>query len=181
MKRIILTLVCAICFLGAEAQYKFPGLDISPADFALYPLRAANTGAPVKIKVSYSRPAKKGRDIFGGLESFGKVWRAGANESTQIQFFVPVTIGGKNIPAGTYSLFAIPEKDKWTVIINSATNRWGAFSYDQTKDLVRVDVPVKTLPAVVENFSITFTDMPGGANLVMGWDTTAVELPITFK
>ncbi|MDF3077309.1 MAG: asparagine synthetase [Sphingobacteriaceae bacterium] len=181
MKKIILTLVCAICFLGAEAQYKFPALDASPADFVIYPLKAANTGAPAKIKVSYSRPAKKGREIFGTLEAFGKVWRAGANESTQIQFYVPVTVGGKSIAAGTYSLFAIPDKDKWTIILNSATNRWGAYSYDQTKDIARVDVPVKTLPDVVENFSITFTDKPGGANLVMGWDKTAVELPITFQ
>ncbi len=182
MKKVGLIMVCAMfAFASAQAQYKFPAIDASVADIAYYPLRAANTGAPVAIKVVYSRPLKKGREILGGVEPFGKVWRAGANESTEIQFFTPVTIGGKQIPAGTYSLFAIPEKDKWTVIINGIINRWGAFTYDQSKDIARVTVPVKTLTDSVEAFAITFTDSPTGANLIMGWEKTAVEVPLAFK
>ena len=168
-------------FAGAKAQYKFPSLDVSIADIAYYPVRAANTGDPVKIKVVYSRPLKKGREILGGVEPFGKVWRAGANESTEIRFFTPVTIGGKQIPAGTYSLFAIPEKDKWTIIINGITNRWGAFTYDQSKDIARVTVPVKPLNDSLEAFSIMFADAPNGANMIMGWEKTAVEVPISFS
>jgi hypothetical protein len=181
MKKIILMLTCSLFIFSAEAQYKFPALDASPADFAYFTLRSPNTGSPVKIKVAYSRPAKKGRDIFGALEAYGKVWRAGANESTEITFFTPVTVGEKKISAGTYSLFAIPNKDTWTIILNSVVNRWGAYSYDQTKDVIRTDVPVKSLPEVVETLSMTFTERPGGANLIMGWDKTAVELPITFQ
>lgn len=180
MKRVILLLFCSAFLISAKAQYKFPALDASPADMAYFPLRAANTGAAVKVKVAYSRPAKKGREIFGTLEPFGKVWRAGANESTEVTFFVPVTVGGKKITAGSYSLFAIPEKDKWTIIINTVTNRWGAYSYDEKKDVVRFTVPVKPLDAVVENLSMTFTEATGGANLVIGWDKTAVEVPILF-
>lgn len=181
MKKIILMFVCSLFIFSANAQYKFPALDASPADYAYFPLRSPNSGVPVKVKVSYSRPAKKGRDIFGGLEAYGKVWRAGANENSEITFFTPVTVGGKKIAAGSYSLFAIPNQDKWTIILNSVLNRWGAFSYDQSKDVLRTDVPVKALPDVVENLSMTFIEKAGGANLVIGWDKTAVELPITFQ
>jgi hypothetical protein len=134
----------------------------------------------MKVRVIYSRPLKKGRQILGGVEPFGKVWRAGANESTEIEFYTPVKIGGKDIPAGKYSLFAIPEKDSWTVIINGVINRWGAFTYDQTKDIARVTVPVKPLDNELEAFSIMFVDAPDGANMIMGWEKTAVEVPIAF-
>ncbi|RZK52678.1 MAG: DUF2911 domain-containing protein, partial [Pedobacter sp.] len=83
--------------------------------------------------------------------------------------------------AGTYSLFAIPNKDKWTIIVNKQTDKWGAFSYDQTKDVVRADVSVSKLDKALENFSMTFTDLVGGTNLVMAWDTTQVTLPILIK
>lgn len=105
----------------------------------------------------------------------------GANESTEIKFYQRVNIGGKSIKAGAYSLFAIPDQDKWTLIINRQIDRWGAFTYDQTKDVVRVDVPVKTLDKPIESFAITFSPQSQGANLVMAWDKTLVELPITIK
>ena len=182
MKKISLLLTGMLFVIfSAQAQYKFSQIDVSVADFAYYPLRAANTGEAVKIKVAYSRPLKKGREVIGGIEPFGKVWRAGANESTEVQFFVPVKIGEKQIPAGTYSLFAVPEKDKWTIIINGVINRWGAFSYDKSKDIARVDVPLKALNDVLEALSMTFTDRPDGANLIIGWDKTAVEVPILFS
>ncbi len=180
MKKFILMIAFCTLLINAKAQYKFPSLDASPADFAYYPLGAASRGLPVKIKISYSRPQKKGREVFGSLQEYGKVWRAGANESTEIHFFVPVKIGAKQIPAGTYSLFAIPNKDKWTIIINSQIDHWG-LTYDQTKDIYRYDVPVKTLNEALEAYSITFTDIPGGANIVLGWDKTAVEVPILFQ
>ena len=177
----------AACFgIAAHAQdVKFDKLDASPLDVVYYPLNAAKVKAgdnstPV-IKVLYSRPSMKGREIFGALEAFGKVYRVGANESTEIKFFKNVTIGNKSIPAGTYSLFAIPEKDKWTMIINKQTDRWGAYTYDQKQDLVRVDVPVKPLQTPVEALSITFVPQSNGANLVVGWEKTSVELPIQFK
>jgi len=178
----------ALFGLAVSAQtspIKFSNVDASPMDALYYPLNAAkvkkeDTSLPI-IKVLYSRPAKKGREIFGVLEQFDKVWRLGANENTEIHFAKPVTIGGKKIKAGTYSLFAIPSKDKWTMIVNKQTDRWGAFNYDQAKDVVRVDIPVSKLEKAIEVFSMTFTESPLGANLVMAWDTTQVILPIMFK
>lgn len=186
MKKLSLFVLVAFFGLAVNAQdVKFAPLDGSPADIVYYPLNAAkvkaeDTSTPI-IKVVYSRPSKKGREIFGALEPFGKVYRLGANESTEIKFFKPVTIGKKAIKAGTYSLFAIPNKDSWTIILNQQTDRWGAYTYNQSKDVVRVDVPVKPLTTPVEALSITFVPQADGAHLVIGWDLTSVALPIQFK
>ena len=164
---------------------KFPSVDASPMDALYYPINAVkvkkeDTSLPI-IKVLYSRPMKKGREIFGVLEQFDKVWRLGANENTEIYFAKSVTIGNKKIKSGTYSLFAIPTKDKWTIIVNKQTDRWGAFNYDESKDVIRIEVPTTKLDKLIEAFSMTFTDLPEGANLVMAWDTTQAVLPIYFK
>lgn len=187
MKKAALTILCAaFCLLSAKAQYRFPAVDASPMDVVYYPLNSASRGTPPQIRVIYSRPSKKGRDIFSatGLQPYGKVWRIGANEETEIRFYVPVTLGGKQIDAGTYSLFAIPGKDNWTIILNGTTDHWGLF-YDRDKysekDIVRFQVPVKSLDSELETLAMTFTPMTGGANLVIGWDKTAVEVPITFR
>ena len=184
MKKFNLLIVLAFIGFAANAQdIKFPGLDGSPADFSYFPANATkvkDASSPI-IKVSYSRPSAKGRVVFGELEAFGKVWRMGANESTEIRFAKPVTVGGKNIAAGTYSLFAIPEKDKWVVIINTQTDRWGAYTYDEKKDVVRITVPVKPLATTVEALSIVMIPQPAGANLIIAWDKTSVEVPITIK
>ncbi|MCZ4224109.1 DUF2911 domain-containing protein [Pedobacter rhodius] len=189
MKNILVLVFALLCF-GVKAQeainaeVKFAAADPSPADIVYFPLNAAKVKAgdatkPI-IKVIYSRPQKKGREIFGVLEQYGNVWRFGANENTEIRFFEKVTIGGKKIKAGVYSLFAIPNKDTWTIIINKQTDRWGAFTYDESKDLIRVNVPVKTLAKPIEYFSITFTPLTEGATLIAAWDKTQVELPIAF-
>nr|WP_068889751.1 DUF2911 domain-containing protein [Pedobacter panaciterrae] len=161
---------------------KFPAVDSSPADIAYFPVnvaKAKDDSAPL-IKVVYSRPAKKGREIFGVLEQFDKVWRVGANEATEIKFYKPVVIAGKKIKAGTYSLFAIPNKDVWTIIINKQTDKWG-LTYNQEKDVLRTDVPTKALTNTVESLCITFTPQEKGANLIIAWDKTYVELPIDLK
>ncbi|WP_231458601.1 MULTISPECIES: DUF2911 domain-containing protein [unclassified Pedobacter] len=189
MKNTFIVALALFCFSAkaqdaSNADVKFPAVDPSPADVVYYPLNAAKVKAddatlPV-VKVIYSRPQKKGREIFGVLEQYGKVWRFGANESTEIRFFKKVTIGGKKIKAGTYSLFAIPNKDNWTIIVNKQTDKWGAFSYDETKDVVRVNVLAKTLSKPVEYFSVTFNAKDSGANLIAAWDKTQIELPIGF-
>lgn len=189
MKKIGLCLAFALFGFLANAQnatppaIKFAPVDPSPLDVLYYPIntpKAKEAVAPT-MKVLYSRPAKKGREIFGVLEQFDKVWRLGANENTEIYFAKNVTIGDKKIKAGTYSLFAIPGKEKWTIIVNKQIDRWGAFSYDVSKDVVRVELPVGKPDKVIENFSMTFTDFAEGANLVMAWDSTQVVLPIYFK
>lgn len=182
-KSLNLFLVLALMAGAASAQdVKFPKVDASPADILYFPMNAtkAKDDAKPKIKVVYSRPAKKGRDIFGVLEPFGKVWRLGANEQTEIRFFVPATIGGKKVEAGTYSLFAIPGASKWEILVNKQTDRWGAYTYDKSKDVAQIEVPVKALTEPVENLSMTFVPKPNGAVLVIGWDKTSVEVPISF-
>jgi hypothetical protein len=186
MKKLSLFILAACFGLAVNAQdVKFPALDGTPVDIAYFPVNAAKVKAgdmasPV-VKVVYARPSKKGREIFGALEPFGKVYRLGANESTEIKFYKAVKVGNKTIPAGSYSLFAIPNADKWTIIINKQTDRWGAYAYNEKMDVVRVEVPVKALENSVEALSMVFTPQTDGAHLVIGWDKTSVALPIQFK
>jgi hypothetical protein len=190
MKKLGLCFMAAFFAVSVNAQtastaVKYAPIDASPMDALYYPINAvkvkAGDNSMPTIRVIYSRPAKKGREVFGVLEPFDKVYRLGANENTEISFAKAVTIGDKKIKAGTYTLFAIPTATKWTIIVNKQTDRWGAYSYDAAKDVVRVEVPVSKLDKVIENFSMTFTDLPNGANLVIGWDKTEVMLPILFK
>ena len=170
---------------AVKAQdYKFARIDKSPADIVYYPLNIVKEKDLSKkplIRIIYSRPAKNGRPIFGVLEQFGNVWRTGANETTEIRFYEDVKVGNQKVKAGTYSIFTIPEKDKWTFILNKQTDKWGSYTYDQSKDVLRLDVPVKKSEEVIEHFSITFKDLPQGAAIVMGWDNTVVEVPVHLK
>ena len=128
------------------------------------------------VTVSYGRPYKKGRDIFGGLEAYGKVWRVGADEATEITFDKGVVFGGKQVSAGTYTLFATPDKNEWTIILNTTLGQWGAYSHDASKDLAQIKVPVKHLDKVVEQLTIT----PKDNELVIEWDKTSVTVPMRF-
>jgi hypothetical protein len=176
--------------LGAVRAQNFWGLDKSPMDIAYYPDDFAHDRkfAPQKVgdrafvRVIYSRPSKKEREVFGKMIPYGKVWRLGANEATEIKFYQDVLIQGKTVKAGTYALFAIPNDTEWTIILNSELDHWGAYSYKETNDVLRVNVAVKPLAEALESFSIQFskgaTDKE--ALLRMGWDKTAVELPISL-
>jgi hypothetical protein len=130
------------------------------------------------ITVTYGRPYKKGRDIFGKLEPYGKVYRVGADEATTITFKTDGTFGGKPVKAGTYTLFAIPNEKTWTIILNSQLGQWGAFKYDQykDKDVLQVDVPVMTQSAPLEQLTITVK----GGDLTIAWDTVKVAVPVKF-
>ena len=127
--------------------------------------------------VTYGRPSKKGREIFGSLEAYGKVWRAGADEATEITFKADGSLGGKPVKAGTYTLFVIPNKTEWTIILNGQLKQWGAYEYDKhkSKDVLQVNVPVKNLDAVVEMFTIRFA----GGQMIMEWDKTQVAVPVS--
>lgn len=129
------------------------------------------------IKVTYGRPYKKNRVIFGGLEKYGNVWRTGANEATEITFAKDATFGGKPVKAGTYTLFTIPEEKEWTIILNSQLKQWGAYKYNEIKgsDVLQVKVPVKHLENVVEQHTIRFTPKN---EMIIEWDQTQVSVPI---
>ncbi len=186
MKRLILLGAALIlCSLTSQAQTtNWRGLDRSPLDMAFFPDNFAHDRRPGEsavVRVIYSRPQKKDRDIFGSKVPYGKVWRTGANEAAEIKFYKSVTIGGKKLKAGTYSLFTIPGEKEWTVIINSDLDYWGAYSYKQENDLLRTTVKSKKLEGAVEAFTIQFAG-DGGNKAVMklAWDHTLVEVPISF-
>jgi hypothetical protein len=131
------------------------------------------------VEIQYSRPGAKGRVIFGDLVPFGEVWRTGANAATKISFSTDVKLGGQAVPAGTYSLFTIPEAKEWTVILNKVADQFGAFSYDAAQDLLRVKAPVVALPAPLESFTIGVDELgTHSAMLTLAWEKTAVRVPI---
>lgn len=186
-----LFLFCFASLLIVEAHaQKMDGLDKSPMDMAYYPDNFAHDrkfapeligDLPAIVRVTYSRPAKKDREVFGKLVPFGKVWRMGANESTEIKFYQDVTIQGKKVKAGTYSLFAIPNSAEWTIIFNSDLDFWGAYSYNQANDVLRVNVPLKKTESVIEDFSIKFRKSNDKETIMMvAWDNTLLEVPIAF-
>lgn len=171
MKKLITTVaifVFALVFSNDIQAQKFAGLDKSPADVVLSPRRGDKV-----VKIVYSRPQLKGRSL-SKLAPAGKVWRTGANEATQITFYKDVTFGGKAVKAGTYSLFTIPGDKEWTVIINSATNDWGAFAYSDAKDVARVSGKVSKSDKSIEAFSITVSN----GSLHLGWANTIVSVPM---
>lgn len=161
--------------VNAQAQ-DFPDLDKSPMDVASFP---SNYKISDKlIKVVYSRPQLKGREL-SQLVPNGEVWRTGANEATEIILYKDVYFGKTKVKAGTYSLFTIPGDKEWTIILNSDTNIWGAYTYDASHDVARTKVAVKTGKKFLEAFSMAFEETGNGANLSMGWGNVVVEVPFT--
>ncbi len=166
---------------------KVPALDKSPMDMAYFPAdypilkTQSKVNTPPDIRVIYSRPQRDNRIIFGQLVEYNKVWRLGANEATEIEFFKDVTIAGKKIPKGRYTIYAIPTETKWTIILNKDTDSWGAFVYDEKKDFLRTDVAVQTLPSSVDAFSMDFNKTNRGADLFIAWDNVSVTLPIIIS
>jgi hypothetical protein len=161
------------------AAQTLPGPDASPADIAY--LRDNGKRTTAIIRVVYGRPAKKGRTMLGGKEPFGKVWRAGANETTEIRLLRDITFGDKTIPAGTYSLYAIPDKTEWTIIFNSKLDTWGAFEYDESQDVARLKVPVDKTDTEVELFTITFDGGKGAGTMMMAWENTLIKVPVKYQ
>jgi hypothetical protein len=133
------------------------------------------------IKVVYGQPSKKGRTIFGAdgsqsLEKFGKPWRTGADEATEITFKNDVMFGGKHVKAGTYTLVTIPTPQEWTVILNSQLGQWGAYDYDKFKEknVAEVKVPVSANKTSIEKLTIT----PSSKSLTIAWDNMTVSVPV---
>jgi len=128
-----------------------------------------------KIVLTYSRPNVKGRKIFGYQEPFDSVWRTGANWATTIKFTDDVVMEGNKVPAGEYSLFTIPNPDKWTIILNKKVKQWGAYSYKKSEDLVRFTVKPGVLPSNIETLSIQFENIfPNTGELHLRWEKTGI-------
>lgn len=163
---------------GYVSAQKLPGVDSSPADIAYFRPNGRNS-APV-AKVTYGRPMKKGRTMLGDVEPFGKVWRLGANEATEIKLYQDVTVGDKTLKAGTYSMYAIPNKTDWTIIFNTKLDTWGAYEYEESKDVARIKVPVGKTEAEVEAFTIVFDGKGATSTMVIAWENTLVKVPLKY-
>jgi hypothetical protein len=132
-----------------------------------------------KITITYGRPSKKGREIFGALEPYGKVWRTGADEATTIETTADLMLGSLHLEKGKYALFTLPEKDKWTLIINKTVNQWGAFKYDASQDVGRAPMTVAKASAPVEQLLISIdkkNNMEG--TLKIAWDDVVASIPL---
>ena len=164
----------------------YASVDISPMDMSYFPvdypkIKMANGGkipAPV-ARVIYSRPHLQRRALFNGILKYDEPWRLGANESTEVEFYRPVSIQGRKIKAGRYILYGIPHADKWTIILNNNVDTWG-LKQDAAKDVARFEIPVSTNEASLEYFTIVFEKNDKGANLIIAWADLIGKLPIEF-
>lgn len=173
MKNTFLLLMACLLVSGASyAQLKTPAPSPTQTikqDFALS-----------SVELSYSRPAVKGRKIFGDLVPYGKVWRTGANRATTITFGEDVMFGGQNVPAGKYGLLTIPGAAEWTVILSKQLDVTAPAAYKEDMDVIRVKAKPMKMPMTVESFTIGFDDVkPGSMKLYLLWDKTYVEVPVT--
>lgn len=170
-KQLVLCLLLSLTAFGLSAQIQTPAA--SPT--AMVSQRVGLT----KVTVEYSRPSVKGRKIFGDLVPFDKVWRTGANKITTIKFDNDVMINGKKLPAGSYGWYTIPGKTEWTIVLNSDDKQWGAYAYDEKKDVLRFKVtPYKTAKA--ENMAIALEQTsPNNLEVILSWDKTAVKFSVS--
>ena len=174
--KILITLSLALLMAGVIQAQDFSGLDKSPMDMIKYPTPKSETN---KIaRVIYSRPQLKGRKL-SSLIPEGKIWRMGANEATELTLYKAVKLVGKEIPAGSYTLYAMASGDEITLIVNKAVHVWGAYSYDQGKDVSRVTVPWKGGAKNVEAFSMSFGKAKEGLDLHLGWGDRRAK--VTFQ
>lgn len=155
----------------------FNDIDKSPHDIVYF---RDNKISPPSIKILYGRPQKKNREIFGSLIPYGKVWRVGANEATEIRFYNDVVFGGTDVKAGTYVLLAIPGEKEWTLILSSNIDVWGAIDYKDEFDVARAKGKVSKAE-MIEAFSIGFKDKGKRVNMVLAWDTTRITVPIIIR
>jgi len=172
-----IAILALFAFVAATACLaQMGGAKPSPAASA-----SCDLGGGKTIKTDYSSPRMKGRKIYGDLVPYGKVWRTGANEATTFVNSADVVVGGKTVPAGSYTIFTVPTADKWTLIINKKTGEWG-IPYKYEKDeLAKVDMKVSKLDSPVENFTITYEKSGSGCTMELDWETTRASIDISAK
>lgn len=185
-KLLVLAFVCCLATPAFCQTGNMPPLDKSPMDMSYYPVGYPvlkiqdKLTEPLVARVVYSRPQKNGRVVFGELVEYDKVWRLGANEASEIEFYKDIKIGTSKLKKGRYTIYAIPTTDKWTLIFNKETDTWGAFKYDPKKDVLRVDIKVEKTTDVSEAFTMVFEKANTGANLIMAWDDIKAKLNFTY-
>lgn len=171
MKKILLSILIASGLLNTNAQIKTPAPSPTQTvkqDFG--------TSA---VELIYSRPAMRGRKIFGDLVPWNAVWRTGANNATRIKFNEDVTFGGQPLKAGEYAIYTVPGENEWEVIINKGSANWGT-EYKKEDDVFRVKAKPIKLNETIESFTMQFGEVkPTSTDLQIMWDRTAVVIPIT--
>ena len=180
LKKILATIGILILIVVAYFGYAilFPASPPSTATF---------NDQGLDITVSYSQPSKKGRLIFGeesegALQPYGQYWRLGANAPTEITFSKDVNFAGQPVPAGTYSMYAVPGSDSFQISLNSEIGSFsGAVEPDYSKDVLKADLPVSTAPTETEVFTISFANDATGINMDLAWDKMLVRVPITVQ
>jgi hypothetical protein len=178
MKKILLIVLGVLVVLGIG----FFGFKKYTKSFSPEAVAKTSNGG-ISVKVTYSQPSKKGRHIFGreqdkALLPYGKVWRTGANEATIIEIGEGVSIAGEPVKPGSYSLYSIPDQGSWKIILNSDVGQWGT-EYNDGKNVLTVEVPIRVKPSVQELFTIYFEDVPNGSNMILSWDQTEAIVPFT--
>ena len=172
MRKLITLSACLLFSLSVAAQE--PKKPLSP------PATTETTIAGKHITINYSAPSRRDRRIMGELVPFGKVWRTGANKATTLESNGDLMIGGLHVPAGTYTLFTLPNEKEWTLIVSKQAGLWGTNNYDEQQDLGRVKMTVKPLKGTVETFVIGL--VPAGsnkANLKLAWENIEASVPVT--
>ncbi len=174
MKNALVILSCLFLFISTTQAQEVLKPRLSPLEMVT--MKYEDT----YVKITYSRPHKRDREVFGELVPFGKVWRTGANEATEITLTGAIKIAGKELAPGAYTLFSIPEKNKWTIILNKEVGQWGAYNYNPDLDIMRFDVPVHKTEVVYEPLTIEFEQHEEITNILIIWDRTKVEIPFQF-
>lgn len=173
-KKINMMMVILALLTGFISYAQVPGVPNSSTTQTL--IQELGIG---KITLTYSRPNAKGREIFGGLVPYGEVWRTGANTSTQITFTENVLLEGHAVPAGQYSLFTIPNKDVWTIILNKTVGDWGAYSYKQENDFLRFNVKAASVSGKQETLTFQFQNATTETtDLILTWDKVNLDIHI---
>ncbi len=182
---VVLLLLSAMAVSQDTFAQEMPELDKSPMDMAYYPSQAAfrafekDAGKQAALqpvmRIIYSRPQAKGREVMGNLIKMGEVWRMGANENAELNVFQEVTLAGQKLEPGRYSLHVIPGEEEWTLAINSDLDNWGSYAYQEANDIARVKGKVATTENQIEAFTCTFTEDA----LIMAWENTMVSFPVS--
>lgn len=197
MKNLFAALVIVLMTIGTSVSVQaqeFPKADPSIMDAAYYPARAAFAAfaktdeekkalAP-KLRVLYSRPAKKGRKVFGELQKYGEMWRVGANESTELMVYSDVKVGETTLKAGQrYSVHAMVNENEWTIYFSSMLDGWGSYAFQgnpEASTVAKITVPTEKTSSTVELLGIFFEKSDDGAHMIIGWDDTMVRVPFKF-
>ncbi len=151
----------------AHAQCQFPDGKTIKVDYSSPRINDPKTGQP--------------RKIFGGLVPYGEVWRTGANEATSFVTDTNLTVGDKEVPASSYTIFTIPNQDKWTLIVNKKTGEWGIPYKYESDELLRTDMNVGKPDATVQNFTIDFNQEGGSCTMRLSWENTQASVKFDEK